>query len=247
MNMADCALPPNFTFHHVAKAVSTMEAIKPFLRSDFSNMPVLYADEQTHGRGRNAGRPWASAIGNVLCTFAMPVKNVPTPTTGLSLVVSLAVLDTLKSLGLKRDIQLKWPNDVLVDGMKVAGILIETTDDYYLIGIGVNVVWHPQGADMLYPTTKIGDDITGDRMDIMAGVVNRTLYYLSLWQQYGFDSIIKSWSDYAAYLNQDVHIVDGANKTTGIFVGLNEQGAIRVKIQDKEKVFYAGDVSLRTL
>lgn len=245
--MSDSLLPDNFTLHHAPTAPSTMDAIKPFLRDDFTNIPVYYVDQQTQGRGRHAGRQWQTEIGNAIFTYAIPAHTTPNPLTGLPLVVSLALLDTLKSLGVKRDIQLKWPNDVLVDGMKVAGILIEKTDAYYLIGMGVNITWHPDEKDSLYPTTKIGDDITGDRMDIITGVVRRTMDYLSLWQESGFDTIIKSWSNYAAFINQDVNIIDGDNTTVGTFVGLNEVGAIRVKIHGTEKIFYAGDVSLRSL
>ena len=240
-------LPDPFTFCHAVEANSTMDAIKPFLRSDFTNIPVYYVDKQTQGRGRNRGRSWQTEIGDVICTYGVPRHTVPKPATGLSLVVSLALLDTLKSLGVKRDIQLKWPNDVLVDGMKVAGILIETTDDYYLIGIGVNVVGCPDPQDTLYPATKIGDDITGDRMDIMTGVVERTLHYLSLWDKNGFDDMVQSWSQYAAFMHCDVQIIDGGNTTVGTFVGLNQAGAIRLKIHGTEKIFYAGDVSLRSL
>ena len=245
--MSNVTLPDNFIFNYAAEASSTMDAIKPYLRPDFTNIPVFYVDKQSHGRGRNTGRKWQSENGNVICTFALPVHFLPTPHTGLPLVVSLALLDTLKSLGLKRDGQLKWPNDVLIDGKKVAGILIETTDDYYLVGLGVNVNWNPHNNNTLYPTTKIGDDITGDRMDIMAGVVNRTVDYLSIWQKNGFASITQSWCDYAAFMNCDVQIVDGEKTTVGTFVGLNSMGAIRIKIHGTEKIFYAGDVSLRSL
>ena len=251
--MPNPPLPHNFTLHHAPTAESTMDAIKPFLRADFTNIPVYYVNQQTQGRGRNVGRKWQTEIGNVICTYAIPIHTVPSPVTGLPLVVSLALLDTLKSLGVKRDIQLKWPNDVLVDGMKVAGILIEKTDPYYLIGMGVNVTWHPQethpngGGDILYPTTKIGDDIMGDRMDIITGVVERTVHYLSLWDKHGFAHIINAWTNYAAFINCDVNIVDGDNRAVGTFVGLTDTGAIRVKIHGTEKIFYAGDVSLRSL
>lgn len=255
-----------YTLHHSPEIHSTMDAIIPLL-NDTSSQPrdfvvALYADYQTQGRGRHKGRIWKTEIGNVICSYALHKDIIPNPITGLSLLVGLAVLSTLESLGVKRPITLKWPNDVFVDNKKVAGILIESTPTHYIIGVGVNVTWSPDDLDSPYASTKIGDEIQGDRLTIIDGIINNTLCLINQWQTLGFQNIIDSWIPYAAYLNQDIRIIHTPHVsssqtencteqsppiTTGRFIGLDHNGGICVKTETGDHVFYAGDVSLRGL
>lgn len=257
--LTDSLLTDAYVLHHYPETSSTMDAIVPLLYQEAVNpIPVVYADKQTQGRGRIKGRSWKTNIGNVICSYALSKAHVPQPVTGLSLVTGLALLSTLKSLGVQRSMTLKWPNDLFVDNKKVAGILIESTTHHYVIGIGVNVTWNPDGVDAPYESTRIGDEIVGDRMHVIDGVIRKTVALIHQWQTKGFQWVIDSWLPYGAYLNQDVYLVNqthteegtsAGNNTvvTGRFVGLDTHGGIRIVTQAGERIFYAGDVSLRPL
>lgn len=246
-------LSPTYTTHHMPQTPSTMDSIVPLLSDESAPITLLYTDQQTQGRGRVAGRRWQTGettaqSGNVICTYALPKTAIPQPVTGISLVVGLAVLNTLTDLGLTRKITLKWPNDVFVDGAKTAGILIETTPHHYTIGLGVNLAWHPHIENAPYTSTQVGDDITGDRLAVMEGVIHHTVSLINMWESQGFETITKAWTPHAHYLNQQVQITESTPTSppiTGIFTGLNEYGGIRLVTPDGEHVVYSGDVSLR--
>ncbi len=132
---------------------STSDEALRLAREGAPHGTVVTAREQTAGRGR-VGRAWASPPGNlylsVLLRLDLPVARIAE----LSFVAALAVAETVDAFVAGRA-SLKWPNDVLIDGAKVAGILIEQADGVAVIGIGVNVAHCPSG--LAYPVTSLMD------------------------------------------------------------------------------------------
>jgi len=114
------------------------------------------ADQQTAGRGRR-GRAWSSPLGNFYGTACYKFEGTPDQAAKLSFVAAIAVANALSTYTVSDQPSLKWPNDVLMDGRKIAGLLLEAKAGFVLIGIGVNLVSHPDGGNI--PATHLLEHI----------------------------------------------------------------------------------------
>jgi len=142
---------------------STNDDIRKAAESGEPEGLVIIANRQTGGKGRH-GRVWESPEGNLYCSVLLRPKNLPACAGFYSFVAALAVhalvSEYLRPMsspppgrGALPDITLKWPNDVLVNGKKISGILLEVADDALIVGIGLNIAHHPETA--LYPATSL--------------------------------------------------------------------------------------------
>ncbi|MES2535324.1 MAG: biotin--[acetyl-CoA-carboxylase] ligase [Pseudomonadota bacterium] len=217
--------------------------------------PVLrIAEAQTAGRGR-AGRVWLSAPG-VTLTFSIAWKfNRPLPAlVGLPLAVGVAVAETLDLFG--EHTQLKWPNDVLKNGNKLAGILIETAaikhaardTVWAVIGIGLNLAMPECLA------TQIGRPVAGvnasqlDRNVLMAALLDGLTEALQQFEATGFDAFMVRWNQLHAYTGQAVAVLDnGRIVHEGKAVGVDATGRLILETGAGQVAVVAGDVSLRVV
>jgi BirA family biotin operon repressor/biotin-[acetyl-CoA-carboxylase] ligase len=154
--------PSGWTVEHVAETGSTNADLLDAAtrRPDRS---VLVADHQTAGRGRLDRRWEAPPESNLLVSMLFHV--VPPDPGELVRRVSLAAIDAARSLGVRGDLRIKWPNDVLLDGAKLAGVLAQRgTTGAVVVGIGINVGWNPDGA------ARLGDDV--DRVVLLAALLD---------------------------------------------------------------------------
>ncbi|HSA99953.1 MAG TPA: biotin--[acetyl-CoA-carboxylase] ligase [Anaerolineales bacterium] len=216
------------------------------------DLSLVIADEQSAGRGR-LDRKWYTAKGAALA-FSLILRPTAeekphlTRTVGLA---ALAIVDTLRTRGLAA--QIKWPNDVLLNGCKVAGILVESVwsgeeVDYLVIGIGVNVFKEAvPPADLLqFPATSLekslGPVIEREELlhDILAGMI-------ALRPHLGTDSLIASWEKALAFRGEQVQVVQGsAAPITGKLLGLEPDGSLRLSNEGGKSITIRfGDVRLR--
>ena len=216
--------------------------------------PVIITELQTQGRGR-LGRPWYSGLGDgltfsVLCRFDCPVRQL----SGLSLVIGVAIVRALKYFGIDK-LTLKWPNDVLFCYRKLAGILIELSNDMrtgssVVIGIGLNVQLSPL-------IEKNIDQAFVDLFAITGRVMNRNMLLAALlfeiakvlkdFNHFGFDYFRSEWISYHAYEGKLISLTlpDGSVKR-GIVDGVDFDGSIRLKmISGKKCSFNSGELALR--
>lgn len=213
--------------------------------------PVLrIAERQTAGRGR-AGRPWLSAPGATLTfSLAWPFKGGLHTMAGLPLAVGVALAETLGSLGVP--VQLKWPNDVLRDGKKLAGILVEAqqgADGGYwaVVGVGLNLIM-PDELE-----AQIGRDVAGapwlaqmDRNTLMATLLSRLAAVLAEFDDTGFAPFCERWNTLHAWQGQDVTIVDGGQVLQqGRAAGVDHCGRLLLDTAQGRAEVLSGDVSLR--
>ena len=214
----------------------------------------IVAQRQTHGRGRR-GRTWIGKPGNLFATLLLPWHGETFNLSDLSFVAAVACADMLATLvaeaGSDVDVALKWPNDVLLNGAKVGGILLEThsTGDSInsmsvAIGIGLNVADHPTEA-LNYPTT----DFAAHGIQISAAKAFELLNiafdkYLSLWQgERGFGIIKQCWLDFGPPLGQVLSVNTGRDVITGSFAGLEERGGLMLALPNgRQQTLLAGDV-----
>ena len=211
--------------------------------------PVLrVAGNQTAGRGR-AGRPWQSAAGASL-TFSLAWKfHCALPhLVGLPLAVGVAIADALHACGV--EVRLKWPNDVLLDGRKLAGILIETAavpdGVWAIIGIGINLTL-PQDlaaridspASALPPLPVTPDDLLSTLLDTLAQT-------LAGFGATGLVPYTERWNALHAWRGEPVVVLDaGQTRQQGVAVGIDDSGRLLVDTARGRVAVLSGDVTLR--
>ncbi len=216
---------------HFDRLESTSQTAK-----DFPVNSVIIADSQSGGRGRY-GRTWESPKGNLYVSVVLTDYGYQTPL--LAFVVGVSVAEALSDFG----VCLKWPNDVLKDGKKLAGILLERTDDgRVIVGIGVNVASHPT-RNMMYETAslegRISVDETADRVLMSLDKI------LRLFETDGFSPIYRLWMDRATGVGGPVTVRLPNRQMQGIFKELSPDGALVLELPDKTiQKITAGDVFL---
>ena len=206
----------------------------------------LVARRQTAGRGRQ-GREWFDGAGNFMGSTVVLVGEGGPPPASLSFVAALAVRDAVAGVldGLA-DPELKWPNDVLLEGGKLSGILLEMVRGHVIVGIGVNLARKPDLPDR--KTAAIADLIDPPLIeDFAAGLAAAFARRLADWRAHGIGATLSAFlaaSIHAQGSPVTVHDTDGS-VLSGSFAGLEESdGALRLRLADgSERVIRAGDIS----
>ena len=215
------------------------------------DLSIVIADEQTQGRGR-LNRKWFTPRDSALA-FSLILR--PSAPTHLSRTVGLAALSIAEScLKLSLAPQIKWPNDILLNGKKAAGILIETVwsgdkVDSAIVGMGINVlsVSVPPQEFLQFPATSLEDILgkeTPTREEFLFNLLSAFIYWR---ERLGADELINAWEEILAFRGEQVQIHAGnENPITGKLLGLESDGSLRLSdVNDKSIIIRFGDVSLR--
>uniref|UniRef100_UPI00140BC197 biotin--[acetyl-CoA-carboxylase] ligase n=1 Tax=Altererythrobacter segetis TaxID=1104773 RepID=UPI00140BC197 len=204
----------------------------------------LAADRQTSGRGRQ-GRSWLDGPGNFMGSTVVHVSPHDPPPASLSFVAALAVYETvLARLGNPRELQLKWPNDVLLGGGKFCGLLLEREGGSVVIGVGVNLASAPRSEAQARALAELGP--APDRDAFAAELAAHFALEVGRWRQFGLEPILNRWLAAAHPVGSrlTVHEPDGG-RISGAFDGLEPDGALRLRLADgSTRVIHAGDVML---
>jgi BirA family biotin operon repressor/biotin-[acetyl-CoA-carboxylase] ligase len=211
---------------------------------------LLVAENQTAGRGR-AGRSWLSSSGGSLTfSLAWHFDGGPQRLAGLPLAVGVALAESLARLGVQ--VQLKWPNDLLKDGNKLAGILIETQaapagGTWTVIGVGLNLVMPDELEEQIGRTVAAVPWLAQmDRDALMAALLDGLAASLREFAGAGFGAFAARWNLRHAYQGQTVRIIDhGAVLHEGVAAGVDDGGRLLLDTDAGRITIVAGDVSLR--
>lgn len=228
---------------------STMDAAKRRLSEGVAEPFVIAARQQTKGRGRS-GRVWQSAPGNLAVTFYLPFEGTYAKAARLGFAVSLGVRDALVELAPGVPAHLKWPNDVLLNGGKVCGLLLENlghaTDRrlQILIGIGVNLAHHPDPADSNWPPTSIARETGADPdFDAALQAILRTVpARLQRDSELGFEATRRDWLAHAVRRDEPLTARLPGESVTGIFRDIDPSGALVLETGTGMRKVTAGDV-----
>ena len=211
---------------------------------------IVLAERQTAGRGRR-GRRWASPFAeNIYYSLVLRIEGGMRQLEGLSLVVGLAVMHTLRELGISAA-GLKWPNDVLVGQKKIAGILLELVGDpadvcHVVLGVGINVNMQvTEEVDQQWTSMRLQSGKVFDRNLLVAELGLMLQKYLSRHQAGGFSAIQAEWEQNHLWQGRAVSLIAGVTHIDGEVLGIDSQGALRLKVDGVEKVFSGGELSLR--
>jgi len=207
----------------------------------------LIVDRQSHGRGRQ-GRQWLDAPGNFMGSTVVHLRPLDPPPANLSFVTALAVYETvLQRLHEPGRLQLKWPNDVLLAGKKLCGILLERSGDRAVIGIGVNLAAAPALEDrQAGAISQVG--MKPDRDHFAQDLASNFAIELDRWRQFGTEALFNRWQAAAHQPGARLSVHDDQRqKVSGTFAGLEPDGALRLRLEDgTTHVIHAGDVTLET-
>lgn len=201
---------------------------------------VVWARRQVGGRGRR-GRAWVSPEGNLYSsTIIRPACSAPRAAE-LGFVAALAVGDIVPT---GRAVRLKWPNDVLVDGGKVAGILLESAIDQHgsvehvVAGIGVNVASAPQLPEMRYSGAALGGTVENTLENLARALAAR----LAQWRRDGFPAVRAAWLAQAGPLGAEVDVRLGEGLVRGSFAGVDQEGALLLDTASGPRKIVSGEL-----
>ncbi|MEO0461936.1 MAG: biotin--[acetyl-CoA-carboxylase] ligase [Pseudomonadota bacterium] len=206
----------------------------------------LRAECQQSGRGRQ-GRPWISPEGNLYCSTVVSVREDDPTAHTLSFVAGLACHDMLvRSLMLGAPIMLKWPNDALVGGAKIAGILLERSGSSVVVGVGVNVSHAPEVPGR--ETTSIAFENPkhdGGPASVLTILAESFAARLQRWRNQPLAATLDAWAQVAHPIGSELTAGDEGSRVTGAFAGLDQEGALLIRLANGAlHTIHAGDVSL---
>jgi BirA family biotin operon repressor/biotin-[acetyl-CoA-carboxylase] ligase len=210
---------------------------------------VLWTLEQTAGRGRR-GREWISTAGDSL-TFSLLWRfDSSISLDGLSLVAGLAVVDALSSFGVA-GLALKWPNDVWLDGRKLCGLLVELQQSGSrvgaVVGIGINLRLPAEALRLDQPVAALGDALSppADAAEVLAAVLIRLAIRFERFASEGFAGQREDWLVRNGLAGQAVRLIEDDGETQGICAGVDQDGALLLRVGSSVRRVLGGDVSLR--
>jgi len=215
---------------------------------------IVWAKRQTAGRGRR-GRDWVSSEGNLFFSILLRLPYPMETMTQLSFVAANAVADAVQVAAPRGSfVNVKWPNDVLLEGQKISGILMEGEPDadtgsfkWLVLGIGVNIASHPVVEARAYPATSLAaQGVEGDGLDVTAmldTLAKRFLAGLATWRNLGFGPIRRHWLARAKGIGGPVTVRLPNETIEGVFGALDENGALVLHLDgEPNRRITAGDV-----
>ena len=228
----------DFKIETFASVSSTQDKAIELLNTGASEGLVVQAMSMENGRGRQ-GNAWHAPMGNLYLSIVLRPDISEADCGQMSFVAALAVVETARSLtdeDLK--INVKWPNDVLVEGKKLAGILIDKQGSAYILGVGINILAAPEYATALQAHSDKRLPINPVR-DFFLDVFDA---YYTKWLNEGFENIQEQWMRKAAFLNEKIGVRLSSREEQGIFKGIDQDGALLLETTDGTRRFVSGEV-----
>ncbi|GHA05272.1 bifunctional ligase/repressor BirA [Arenicella chitinivorans] len=223
---------------HSVSLFQSIESTNSYLLTqpiDTGRARLCVAESQSAGRGRR-GNEWLSApYRNVMMSISWGFERWPETITGLGLAVALEVAEYLRE-SFHVDVQIKWPNDLMVNGAKLAGVLIDVGGEStgacnVVIGLGLNVHqpdWSQGGAYQWQDLSGLG--IRCDRNELVSGLANRLVKMLSDFATTGFASRTARWNSLSEYAGKRVRVLGVGDELEGVMRGVDEMGALLIDV-----------------
>lgn len=229
---------------HVAATASTNDDMAALARDGVAEGTWLRADIQEGGRGRQ-GRSWVSPAGNLHASTLVRRMAGDPPAPSLALVAAVA-LDVLLQGWIPRErLMIKWPNDLLVDGAKISGILLEGVDDAVVVGIGVNLAHHPENIDRPVTSLAALGLSAPDPADFAEELAASFAAWLARWRGEGLGVVLARWQARAHPVGTALSVRAPEGMIEGLYDGLDGAGALRLKAADgRVHLVHAGDIFL---
>jgi BirA family biotin operon repressor/biotin-[acetyl-CoA-carboxylase] ligase len=215
---------------------------------------VCLAEQQSQGRGRR-GRQWVSPFGkNIYFSLLWRFSGGAPAMEGLSLAVGVVIAEVLSNMGVE-GLQLKWPNDLLYQGKKLGGVLIEMEGDLAghcqaVVGVGINVSMPATSGQQIDQEWTDIDSISPtpiSRNKLASATLDALLLLLSSYEEKRFSAYQACWEKLDAYYGQRVQLTMGPNTVIGVAAGVDNKGSIRIKTETGIHPYNGGEISLRPI
>jgi BirA family transcriptional regulator, biotin operon repressor / biotin---[acetyl-CoA-carboxylase] ligase len=233
--------PQGYGLRHYPELDSTNVEASRLAAAGESGPLWIRADRQTAGRGRR-GRSWESLSGNLAATLLLTPERPQSEWPQLSFAAAIATADMAGQFAPAVDIAVKWPNDILANGKKLAGILLERAGDSLAIGIGVNLARFPEGTE--FPATSmvaLGAKPPEAEAALTALAGHLAKWY-EVWRGQGFTPLRDAWLARAAGLGARIRARLPEAEIQGVFEGIDAGGALLLKEGTKTRAISAGEV-----
>lgn len=239
---------------HQLSVLASIDSTNAYLmRQDVAQaVSACFAEHQTAGRGRR-GRQWVSPFaGNIYLSLRFSSNGGLGAFEGVSLATGVVVARALKELGVE-NVSLKWPNDILIAGKKLGGILIEVVGDpsgvcHLVVGLGLNIKTLKSMTDVIDQPWIALDQVktlSSTRNGVASCLLNQLVPMLNSYENKGFGEYKGEWENLNAYVDQQVELHVGNSKVLGLMKGVNASGAILLETSNGIEVFHGGEVTLR--
>jgi len=227
---------------------STNDDARALARAGATEGTVVVAARQTKGRGR-LGREWESPAGGAYFSAILRPSIAPSQAGPMALIVALGVAKGLETLGLR--VGLKWPNDLQIDGRKLAGILLEMSSEGELIqwvvaGVGINVARSNDASDGAVYVSDLLENLTAAR--VAAAALDGISAAYAQWIEAGFDSMRSAYLDRFVQQGRSVVVRDlaGTVRASGVVRGIDAEGRLLVEGDSGLEAVASGEVTLRS-
>jgi len=241
------ALPSFFRLAAFDTLASTSDEARRRARDGAPEGTLITARVQTTGRGRQ-GRAWVSQPGNLHASLLLRPDAPMARAAQLGFAAGLAVADAIHAFAPKVSITLKWPNDLLLDGRKAAGILLESEGNaagrvaFVVIGIGVNLAAYPADTEFPAISLKAAADIAPTPEAFLARLAPALALWYERWRADGFAGLRRAWLERAAGLGQTLRARLPGETVEGSFAGLDDDGMLLLDAPGGRRRIAAGDV-----
>ncbi|MBO6558402.1 MAG: biotin--[acetyl-CoA-carboxylase] ligase [Pseudomonadales bacterium] len=230
---------------------STNDTVMQRLSDSGCHELLCTAEMQTAGKGRR-GRSWVSPFGrNIYVTYGRFLQRELSELGGLSIVVGMQAVDTLRDFGLE-GVGLKWPNDILLAGGKLGGILVELKPQEkrgigIAAGMGINFMLSAQDVGQIDQAwSVIGERAVVSRNQFLGAFTAKLTSALRLFNAEGFEPFVEIWHRYDAYPGEIVRILRGQSEFEGVNAGIDGEGNLLLQTDEGLQSHNAGEVSMRT-
>lgn len=233
---------------HFPEVGSTNDEVMRRAQAGAADGLWVLADRQTQGRGRR-GRQWMSEPGNLYCSGLIRLAPSDGSLPQLSFVIALALREALTAWVPETRLGLKWPNDILLDGMKVCGILLESSgsgagvDRWVVAGVGVNLKHHPEGLERPAISIAAAGLIPPSPRELLEAFIEALAHWRQRWVSDGFSAIRSAWLEQATGLGSRIEVRLPQETLQGSFLDLTPEGALALRLDDGiVRNIHAGDV-----
>jgi len=226
--------------HYFDEVDSTMDIARELARKQCPHFTVVIAGRQNKGRGR-LKRSWLSSEGGLYFTIVVRPKIPPVLSSRVNFAASMILAQTLRNM-FNINAMVKWPNDVLVDGKKISGILSEMEAEidrvsFISIGLGINVNNDPTSDEPMATSLKkiLGKEVP--RIEVLKAFLDR---FEDAVNDANLDNVVSEWKKYTETLNRHVKIITTHNVSEGLAIDVDDNGALILKLADGsvKKIIY---------
>ncbi|WP_339041169.1 biotin--[acetyl-CoA-carboxylase] ligase [Candidatus Lariskella endosymbiont of Hedychridium roseum] len=241
-------LPKNMIGDYILKEYEELDSTQLEAKRLLSNSPsaqttIISTKRQLSGRGRYE-RVWHSDEGDAIFTIIVSPRCAIETWSQVAYIGAIAVGETILSYINDLDVTYKWVNDVLIQGRKIAGVLLEVyNSSTLLIGIGVNIVKKEQISGVAKKPISIEDlDIVVDRKALINSILDRFFSVLRAWECYGFTPVREMWIKRAQSINSDINVRFLDKEIRGKFIDIDKDGKLLLNVENSVRIITAGEV-----